>query len=104
MNYNPSPKSELATDKIAIQLHHALVEDQTLRKHFALTLAELHRRAAQHTNPGNFNECAASHLRLLGAQDFVDTFLNLAEATPVPDPRKDGENLPGNVASLPRKN
>lgn len=102
MNYNPSVRSEFVKNPESVKSHHKLVEDPTLRRHFNLALAEMQRRAADSTNPANFNECAASHLRLLGAQDFIETFYNLAE-TPVTSTRTDTTNLPGNMAPM-RKN
>ena len=104
MQYNPPPKSEFVKDPESIKAHHLLVENTALRAAFAITISELSRRSAQHTPPDNFNLCASSHLRLLGAHDFIDTFLNLAEAEVVA-PRKDNANLPSNIATLPnRKN
>lgn len=102
MNRNPSPKSEFAADALLVKGHHELLDIPALQIAIESALAELHRRAAQHTDPTNFNACAASHLRLLGAQDFVDTFLNLAEVQ-VAEKRVDSTNLPGNVATLPRQ-
>jgi hypothetical protein len=95
MNYNPSPKSQILENADAIKSHHVLVEDNILRAHFTMTLAEMQRRAAL-TDPANFNACAAAHLRMLGAQEFVDTFMNLAEAAELVT-RTDKTNLAGNV-------
>lgn len=103
MNYNPSPRSEFLKDSLAVTNHHTLVEDPCLRKHLAIAMSEMQLRASMNTDATNFNQCAAAHLRMLGAQDFVDIFLNLAE-TKVTEKRPDVGNLPGNVATLPRKN
>lgn len=101
MNYYPYPKSEFIQDPNAVKNHHALVENLTLRRHIEIALLEMQRRSAAGTTPSNFNECAASHLRMLGAQDFVAILLNLAE-TEAQATRSDNTNLPGNVPT--RKN
>lgn len=101
MNYNPSPKAEFLKNAEHIKKHHELVENAYLYDHLQLALQEMQRRAAQNTEPSNFNACAASHLRLLGAQDFLDIFLNLAE-TPAASTRTDTANLASNVPT--RKN
>ena len=104
MNYNPSTKSEFLKYHIAVKNHHELVENPVLRRHIEFALSEMQRRAAQGTPPGEFNACAAAHLRMLGAQDFLDIFLNLAEAS-TPTTKTDTSNLPGNVSTMPtRKN
>lgn len=103
-NFNPSPQSELLKDPKAVASHHLLVENLTLRKHLEIALLEMQRRAAAGTDTTNFNFCAASHLRLLGAQDFLSIFFNLAEEMK-PGVRTDTTNLPANMVSMPsRKN
>lgn len=101
MNYNPSAKSEFIKNSQLVKNHHELVEDPRLRISLEAAMQEMQRRAAQNTEPSNFNACAASHLRLLGAQDFLDIFLNLAE-TPAASTRTDTANLASNVPT--RKN
>jgi hypothetical protein len=103
MNYNPTPKSEFLKDPQNIKRHHAFVEDSYLRKSMEVALMEMQRRAAAGTDTTNFNFCAASHLRLLGAQDYLEIFLNLAEQMQ-PGVKTDNVNLPGNITALPRKN
>jgi hypothetical protein len=103
MNYFPTPKAEFIKDPANIANHHKLVESPTLRKHFEVALLEMQRRAAAGTDTTNFNFCAASHLRLLGAQDYLEIFLNLAEQMQ-PGVKTDNVNLPGNITALPRKN
>lgn len=95
MNYNPSPKAEFLKNSQLVKNHHELVEDTRLRISLEAAMQEMQRRAAQ-VDPANFNLCASAHLRMLGAQEFVDTFLNLAE-TQVATARTDTTNLPGNV-------
>lgn len=101
MNKNPSPKSEFLKDSVKVKNHSLLVDNPVLQDSIAIALSEMQRRAAQNTPPENFNACAASHLRLLGAQDFLDILLNLAESTPA-STRTDTANLASNVPT--RKN
>lgn len=96
MNYNTTPKADFLKDSAAVANHHKLVENLTLRKHMEIALLEMQRRAAAGTDTTNLNFCAASHLRLLGAQDFIEIFLNLAE-TMAPGVKTDTTNLPGNI-------
>lgn len=105
MNYNPNPKADFAASADNVKNHHALVENSILRRHLEVALAEMQHRSANGTNPENFNSCAASHLRMLGAKDFLAIFMNLAEIE-TPTVRRDDSNLPGNVRSLvqPKKN
>lgn len=103
MQYNPSLKEELRKDPNAVKAHHALVENPVLRRNFEIVLMEMQRRAGAGTDATNFNFCASSHLRMLGAQEFADLFLNLAE-TPVPQVKTDTTNLPSNISKLTGKN
>lgn len=101
MNYNPTPRAELLKSPEIVKRHHEFVENDLLRSHLKIALQEMQVRAAANTDASNFNQCAAAHLRMLGAQDFVDIFLNLAETNPIP-PKTDTTNLPGNIAKLSR--
>jgi hypothetical protein len=103
MNYNPPPKAEFLKNPTNIAEHHKLVENAYLREALTVALLEMQRRAAAGTDTTNGNFCAASHLRMLGAQDFIEIFLNLAE-TPAPAVKTDSVNLPGNIARLTGKN
>lgn len=102
MNYNPTPRSEFLKDAEAIKSHHVLVENPILRRSIEIALLEMNRQICNNCPPDNMGGCAAAHLRMLGAQDFIQVFLNLAEESSAP-PRKDTSNLPSNVSSLPRK-
>lgn len=104
MNYNPTPKSEFLKDAGLVNAHHDMVTSNLFRNSMNVALMEMQRRAAAGTDTTNFNFCAASHLRLLGAQDFIEIFLNLGEQMQ-PAARTDTANLPGNVSQMPtRKN
>ena len=98
MNYNPTPQSVFLRDPELIKIHHALVEREDLRSCLNIALLEMQRRSANGTDPANFNACAASHLRILGAQDFISIFLNLAEQMQ-PASKTDTTNLPSNTPS-----
>lgn len=95
MNYNPSPKSEFIKNPEKLKRHHEIVQNPDVREHIAIALQEVTRRLADGAPP-EMGACAASHLRCLGAHDFVEVFLNLAE-TPSQEAKKDITNLPGNV-------
>lgn len=103
MNYNPTPRVEFHKSAESIKRHHELVEDETLRSHLRIALQEMQVRASMNTDAANFNQCAAAHLRMLGAQDFLDIFLNLAENMDAAVARKDTINLPQNRPSVPAR-
>lgn len=100
MNYNPSPKSELLTNPEFIKHHHALVENSILRDHINVAMLEMTRRICDKAPADNIGACAAGHLRMLGAHDFVSLFMNLAESES-PERAKVSDNLPSNVSSIP---
>lgn len=100
MNYNPSPKSEFMKDAEAVKAHHILVENDHLRKSLDVSLRHMSRLICNNAPADNMGACASAHLRMLGAQDFLSIFLNLAEAD-APEARKDTANLPSNVSTLP---
>lgn len=102
MNYATTPKQDyLSTPDIATA-HHKIVEDPAVRAALSAALAEMQHRAVSSTPADNFNACAASHLRMLGAKDLIAIFLNLCE-TETPAARVDGNNLPGNVRQMPQQ-
>jgi len=86
-----------------IQNHHTVVENPIVRKGIEVALAEMSHRSCNGTDPKDFNACAASHLRMLGAKDFVAIFFNLVEThTLAKSP--DSMNLPSNVKQMPKRN
>lgn len=101
MNYNPSPKSEFVKNADIVANHHRLVEDPGLQHALQVAFQEMSRRIANNTPPDNMGACASGHLRMLGAQDLIEVFLNLAE-TPMVESKKDNTNLPGNVRQMPQ--
>lgn len=96
MNYFPTPKSEFLKNAEVIKHHRELAENEWLRISISTAMLEMQRRASAGTDPTNFNACAASHLRMLGALDFIEILLNLAEQMQ-PGVRTDTTNLPGNT-------
>lgn len=103
MNRNPSPKSEFLKNRDALAGHAALLDNLYFHTSLNVALGEFQRQLSMKVPVDNFNACASGHLMMVGAQDFINTLLNLAE-TPSVEGRKDVGNLPGNVASMPRKN
>lgn len=103
MNYFTTPKADFIASADNVKNHHVVVENPIVRRGIEIALAEMQRRSAAGTDPANFNACAASHLRMLGAHDFVEIFLNLGE-TMQPGVRTDTNNLPGNVRPMPQPN
>jgi len=100
MNYFATPKADFIASAENVKNHHVVVENPFVRKGIEVALAEMQRRAAAGTKPGDFNDCAASHLRMLGAHDFIEIFLNLGEQMQ-PGVRTDTTNLPGNIKVMP---
>lgn len=96
MNYNPSPKSVFQSDPNLVKTHRSLVEREDLRNSLNTTLLQISREICERA-PNDMGSCAAAHLRMLGAQEFVKEFLNLAE-TPTASIRTESGNLPSNVA------
>lgn len=103
MNRNPSPKSEFLKNKDAVAGHTALLDNPYFMGSLNVALFEYQRQISMRVPADNFNACASGHLMMVGAQDFINTLLNLAE-TAVVETRKDVGNLPGNVSAMPRKN
>lgn len=103
MNYNPTAKSEFIKNENVCKIHRSLVERPELRAGINVAMLEMSRQICNNAPADNMGACAASHLRMLGAQDFAQIFLNLAE-TEVAPRRVETGNLPGNVSQMPRKN
>lgn len=95
MNYNPTPKESFLSDPDAAKSHHQLVESDALRQSLAAALAQYTRRQSILT-PTDLGSAAMIFMRIQGAQEFVETFLNLAE-TVNPPITLDAANLSTNV-------
>lgn len=98
MNYNPTPKSEFIKSPDRIAEHRSIVQNESLRRGVEVAMAELQRRLAD-ASPPEMGPCAAAHLRALGAHDFVEVFMNLAE-TGEREAKQPSMNLPGNVRPM----
>lgn len=103
MNRNPSPKSEFLKCKEQVSALSSFLDSPYFPVIIQVAMLEFQRGISIKIPVDNFNACASGHLMMVGAQDFVNTLLNLSE-TSVAEPRKDVGNLPGNVSTLPRKN
>lgn len=91
--YNPTPKAEFLISADNLKRHHMLVENPILRDHLEVALAEYTRRqSAMDLGP---DSGAARFLRIQGAHELLDVFLNLAESPTPPSARSDF-NLPHN--------
>lgn len=101
MNYNPSPREDFIKDPLRVKEHHQLVEDSFLRRSLEVALLEYQRRQTRLSAP-DLGGCAACHLRVQGAQEFLEVFLNLCETSQV-TPRVDSTNLSSNVRATERK-
>lgn len=102
-NYNPYPRDEFLTDSEAVKAHHVLVENKALRHSLSVALSQHSRQLAEKL-AADLGGAGSCFLRIQGAHEFVNTFLNLAE-TSVVAPINDTLNLPGNIKPLPaRKN
>lgn len=101
MNKNPSPKSEFLKNTDAVNGHSRLMDDPYFLNSLDTSLAEMQRQVSMNCPADNFNACAAGHLRMLGAQDYIHILKNLGEATPATVAR-DTSNLPGNLPSNKR--
>ena len=94
MNYNPSPKSEFQRDKDRAAKHKQMAADPYLRDALNVSLLEYQRQVTS-ARSLDMGAAAAGLLRIMGANELIDTFLNLAE-TPSVVPMPDVVNLPGN--------
>ena len=103
MNYNPIPKSEFIKNSAAAKAHSVMAASETLQTGVSVALLEMSRRLCNANPADNMGACAAGHLRMLGAQDFLEIFLNLAEVQQ-PAKKTDSTNLPSNVRSLTQPN
>ena len=101
MNYFTTPKADFIASADNVKNHHVVVENPIVRHDIEVALAEMQRRATANTPPTDFNACASSHLRMLGAHDFIEIFLNLGEQMQ-PGVRTDTTNLPGNIKVMPQ--
>lgn len=74
---NPRPKTEFQSTPQYVQTHRALIERDDLRRSLKFALLEF--QTALCEQQGDANMAAAKHFRLLGANEFINTFLLLGE-------------------------
>lgn len=86
---NPSPKARFLDAPLHITKHRDMLQLPEFDR--AITFALLEFQAILSKGPLDFNTCAASHLRIQGAQEFIGILRNLAEApTTLAVERRDG--------------
>lgn len=95
MNYNPTPKESFVADSESVKAHHQLVELDALRQSLAAAMAQYTRRQSSLT-PNDLGSAAMIFMRIQGAQEFMETFLNLAES-PASPVLMDSSNLTTNI-------
>lgn len=88
---NPTPKQRFAEIKDLVSKHRDLVASPQFQVAADFALLEYQRQLSM-TPFENYNACAASHMRVVGAQEFLQQFRNLAE-TSVPAKREVAGNL-----------
>lgn len=74
---NPRPKTEFQLTPQYVQTHRALIERDDLRRGLKFALLEYQTTLCE--LQGDANMAAAKHFRLLGANEFINTFLLLGE-------------------------
>lgn len=95
MNYNISPREEYIRDPERIKDHHVLVENPVLRHAINAALLQ-YQRIQTDARPPEMGSCAASFLKLQGAQELVALLYNFTEQFEI-RPRDNGDNLATNV-------
>lgn len=81
---NPTPKAAFQESAQNISKHRDMIASGEFGRAAMFALLEYQRILCQNTPPENFNFCAASHFKMLGAQEFLHTLRNLAESPKVP--------------------
>lgn len=76
---NPTPRAEFQANSANIQRHAKLLDNSHFQYALQTALAEYARDLTTGISESDFNAQAAAHLKLRGAQRFVDLLLNLAE-------------------------
>lgn len=94
-NYCPTPREEFIKHNDHVAAHHTVVENAHVRRSIEVALSEYALRQTR-LSATDLGGCAACHLRLQGAHEFIRLFYNLCETEQV-TPRTDTTNLPSNV-------
>jgi hypothetical protein len=88
---NPSPKQRFIGIKDLVSKHRDLVASEQFQLAADFALLE-YQRALSMTSFDNYNACAAAHMRMTGALEFLQQFRNLGE-TVAPIKRDPAGNL-----------
>lgn len=88
---NPSPAAVFRCSARAVKDHHSMVETNTFEDAIRFALLEYQHKLSA-VQMDNFNQCAAHHLKITGAQEFVRILRNLAD-TETPPPAQSTGNL-----------
>jgi hypothetical protein len=76
---NPPPKKRFQESEQRIKDHRDLVQSPAFEQALDFALLQYQSQLAQ-VDLQNFNLAASCHLRMLGAQEFVQVLRNLAES------------------------
>lgn len=99
-NLNPSPRARFQLERNNITSHKSMIELPSFDRGMDAALLEYASVLAKGNNTSN--DAMAMGFKLQGAQEFLMFLKTLAEAAPVPQPRKDTDNLP-DIANLKRQ-
>ena len=80
-NRNTPPKDRFKEIPEFVHAHRELMQSPNLRRSLDYALLEYQRRVCRETNE---QMAGAGHFRMLGATEFIDVLINLAETIPMP--------------------
>lgn len=79
---NPSPKTRFMQSPDNVSKHKALVDSREFQRGCDFSLLQY--QAALSQQPADFQAGAGNYFKLLGAQEFIQTFKLLAESPQLP--------------------
>lgn len=88
--FNPSPKTRFREMGDAVSKHHALLEQRELERALDLAVLEYQLQASRKVT--DTNTALAFGYKMIGVQEFLDTFKLLAEVQRLP-PQVISDNL-----------
>lgn len=86
---NPTPKQRFIQSTAIVSAHRNLMQSDQLRMSLDFALLEYQRRVSETSNP-DMNGAVAGHFRMLGAQEFINTLIMLAETPVIPTVKPQG--------------
>lgn len=89
-NTNPTPQQRFQANKGRIEEHRRLIEQDAFESGADFAIMEYQRLLSQQAT--TFNDAAASHFKITGALEFLQTFRLLAEM-PARTTHTDKDNL-----------